>query len=71
MESALPGVTCKRRNQSTQPSWVPSSTPRTRSPAASLSLRYRRAAVWSEMPVTAAMTRKDALGSIARIWTIC
>src|ERR1039458_5171223 len=41
----------------------PFTTPRTRSPADSLSLRYRRAAVWSEIPVTSAMVRKDALGS--------
>ena len=70
MESALPGVVCSRRNQSTQPSRVPSTTPSTRSPAHSLSLRYRRAAVWSEIPVTSARVRKDARGSIVRIWMI-
>ena len=39
IESALPGVVCSRRNQSTQPSLEPPTTPSTRSPAASLSLR--------------------------------
>jgi hypothetical protein len=43
--SALPGVVCSRTNQSTHPSRAPLTTPRTRSPAESLSLRYRRAAV--------------------------
>ena len=67
MESALPGVVCSRTNQSTQPSRAPSTMPSTRSPAVSLSLRYRRAAVWSEIPAISATVRNDALGSIVRI----
>jgi len=71
IESALPGVVCSRTNQSTHPTRAPFTTPRTRRPADSLSLWYRRAAVWSEIPVTSAMVRNDALGSTVRTWTIC
>ena len=71
MESAPPGVVCSRRNQSTRPSWAPSTTPRTRSPAylaAACGNAGRRSGRRCRSPRR--WRGRRPAGSSVRIWTI-
>jgi hypothetical protein len=66
MPSAWPGSTWSRMHQSVQPRRSLLRTPVTRSPKAETSVRYRRAIVRSETPITSANSLNGARGAITR-----